>query len=194
MADPQTAVLNQLRNVQTRSGKSIAELHAVVAASGLTKHGEKRALLMERFRLGYGDANMVVLMMGKPLPALDRSAGPATAVVEGDPLDVIYAGAKTALRPLHDIVMRALESLGPFEIAPKKTYLSLRRNKQFAMLGPVTKDLIELGLNAKVLQPHPRLKTMPPGGMCQYSLRLGHAEEVDALLLGWVRLAYDAAG
>ena len=48
-------------------------------------------------------------------------------------------------------------------MAPKKNYISLRRKKQFAMLGPATKDLLELGLNAKDLPSDPRLKALPPG-------------------------------
>lgn len=198
MADPHAATLTQLRNIQTRTGKSIAELHAAVAASGLAKHGEKRSWLMEQFKLGYGDANTVALLIGKPLPDLGGAAAPAAVAAalapEGDPLDTIYSGAKAGLRPLHEALMRAIAAFGPFEQAPKKSYISLRRKKQFAMLGPATKDLVELGLNAKLLPPHPRLKALPPGGMCQYSVRLSSAAEVDATLLGWVKAAYDAAG
>jgi hypothetical protein len=63
MADPQAATLTQLRNIQIKTGKTIAQLHAVLAASGLTRTGERRSLLMERFKLGYGDANAVALFM-----------------------------------------------------------------------------------------------------------------------------------
>ena len=112
------------------------------------------------------------------------------AAAEGDPLDAIYIGAKAHLRPLHEAVMQALHAFGPFEVAPKKTYVSLRRKKQFAMLGPATKDLVELGINAKGLPNHPRLKALPTGGMCNYSLRLGSATEVDADLLGWVHKSF----
>jgi Domain of unknown function (DUF5655)/Domain of unknown function (DUF4287) len=195
MADPQAATLTQLRNVQARTGKTIAELLAAVQASGLAKHGEKRSWLMEQFKLGYGDANTVVSFVDKPLPDLAGTAPAALpAVHEGDPLDAIYSGAKTHLRPLHETVMQAVAALGACELAPKKTYVSLRRKKQFAMLGPATKDLIELGLNARDLPPHPRLKAMPPGGMCQYTVRLGQAAEVDDTLMGWLRAAYQAAG
>jgi hypothetical protein len=68
MADPQAATLTQLRNIQIKTGKTIAQLHAVLAASGLAKTGERRSLLMERFKLGYGDANAVALFMDKPPP------------------------------------------------------------------------------------------------------------------------------
>jgi hypothetical protein len=195
MADPQAATLTQLRNIQARTGKSIAELLAAVAASGLARHGERRAWLMEQFKLGYGDANTVIHFADKPLPDLSGAAlAVPPAAQEGDPLDAIYTGAKAHLRPLHEKVMQAVAALGPCEQAPKKTYISLRRKKQFAMLGPATNDQVEIGLNAKSLPPHPRLKALPPGGMCQYTVRLGQTQEVDETLTGWLRAAYDAAG
>ena len=198
MADPEAARLSQLRNIQARTGQTIAQLHAAIAATGLVKVGERRSWAMEQFKLGYGDANALALWMGKPLPDLGEGAPPALAaapVTHGeDPLDAIYTGAKAGLRPLHEAVLQALHAFGPFEVAPKKTYVSLRRKKQFAMLGPATKDLVELGLNVKGLPNHPRLKALPPGGMCNYSLRLGSAAELDADLLGWAHTAYNAAG
>ncbi|TRZ98429.1 MAG: DUF4287 domain-containing protein [Rhodocyclaceae bacterium] len=195
MADPQAARLTQLRNIQTKTGRTIAELHAVLTASGLVKTGERRTLLMERFQLGYGDANSVALTYGQPLPVLDAVSTPnATSAATADPLDAIYAGAKADLRPLHETVMAFVHRLGDFEQAPKKTYMSLRRKRQFAMIGPATKDFIEIGLNAKDLPPHARLKPHPPGGMCQATTRIGSAKELDALLKGWIKQAYDAAG
>jgi hypothetical protein len=65
--------------------------------------------------------------------------------------------------------------------------------KQFAMLGPATKDSVELGINSKVLQPTSRLKAMPPGGMCQFTVRISSTKEIDAELLAWAREAYDAS-
>ena len=196
MADPQAALLTQLRNIQTRTGKSIAELIAAVEAAGLSKFGEKRSWLMERFALGYGDANTVAHYIAKPLPDLGRE--PATAAVPitqvDDPLDAIYTGPKAHLRPLHDAVMKVVAGLGEFEISPKKTYLSLRRKKQFAMLGPATKDALEIGFNAKDLAAHERLKVLAPGGMCQATTRISSATEINADLKRWLKQAFDAAG
>lgn len=194
MADPQAAVITQLKNIQSRTGKTLAELHAAVRATGLAKHGERRSWLMEQFRLGHGDANTVVHFLDRPLPQLDGSPGPAPADAGGDPLDAIYAGAKAHLRPLHEKLQAKIDALGPHERAPKKTYISLRRRKQFAMLGPATKDLLELGLNIKSLPEDPRLKPQAAGKMCNYTVRLGSEDEIDAKCVGWIKAAYDAAG
>lgn len=195
MADPVAATITQLKNIQARTGKTIAELHAAVAASGATRHGEKRSWLMEQFKLGHGDANTVVHFIDKPMPDLGGGAPPAAApAAGGDPLAAIYTGAKAGLRPLHEAVTSQVEAFGAFEEAPKKTYISLRRRKQFAMVGPATKDSVEIGLNAKDLPAHPRLKLQPPGSMCNATTRIMSAAEVDALLTAWLRQAYDAAG
>jgi hypothetical protein len=195
MADPQAATLTQLRNIQSKTGKTIAQLHALLSVSGLTKVGECRSLLMAQCQLGYGDANAVALLFGKPMPALDASAvPPATMAPVGDPLDAIYAGAKSHLRPLHAAVMAVIAGFGKFEEAPKKSYISLRRKKQFAMLGPATKDLIEIGLNAKDLPHHARLKVQPPGAMCQATTRIASVEDINADLTRWLKQAFDAAG
>ena len=184
MADPQSAVATQLRNIEARTGKSFAQLCRLIADSGLTKVGEQRTMLMDKLHLGYGDANMLALRA--------KDAAIPTAP-DADPLDAIYAGAKAPLRKLHDRLHAEIRKLGEFETAPKKAYVSLRRKKQFAMLGPATRDQVELGLNAKGLPASARLKALPPGGMCQYAVRLSAASEIDAELLAWVRAAYDAA-
>ena len=195
MAEPVAATITQLKNIQARTGKTIAELHAAIAATGATKHAERRSWLMEQFKLGYGDANTVVHFIGKPMPDLEGGA-PTTAALaaDGDPLAAIYTGAKAGLRPLHDAVMAQIRAFGAFDEAPKKNYISLRRKKQFAMVGPATKDSVEIGLNAKDLPAHARLTMQPPGGMCNATTRIKSAAEVDALLKGWLRQAYDAAG
>jgi hypothetical protein len=194
MADPESARLTQLRNIQVKTGKSIGELHAVIAKSGLEKVGQYRALLIEQCKLGYGDANTVALFYGKPMPHLDGLGAEELATPAGDPLSAIYVGAKAHLRPLHETVLGLIGKFGPFDVAPKKSYVSLRRKKQFAMVGPATKDLIAIGINARQLHTTTRLRAMPPGGMCQYEVRIGSAQDLDKELLDWVRTAYDSAG
>ncbi|HSM50605.1 MAG TPA: DUF5655 domain-containing protein [Thermoanaerobaculia bacterium] len=189
MVDVDKATQTQLENIQEKTGRSLAELYAWLAGTGLAKHGELRDAAKRELGLGHGDANTLVTLH---LRASGATTAPAASADEA--VDEIYAGAKAALRPVHDTVMAAVGQLGAFEIAPKKGYLSLRRKKQFAMLGPATKTQVELGLNAKELVGGQRLLAQKPGGMCQYKVRLADPAEVDAELAGWIRAAYDAAG
>ena len=185
MPDPAAALATQLKNIETRTGKSLAELKALVAGCGQDKVAGQRSWLMQALGLGYGDANTVVMLAR-------QAAAPPPA--SADPLDAIYTGPKASLRPLHEALMAKIGKLGPFEVAPKQKYVSLRGAKrQFAMLGPATKDQVELGLNAKDLPDHPRLKKLPPGGMCQATVRIAAVDEIDTTLMGWLQTAYDAA-
>jgi hypothetical protein len=191
MADMDKATATQLANIEKKSGKSIAQLTAAIKKSGKAKHGEIRSWLMETYGIGHGDANLVA---HTALNSDGASAAKASGASADDVLGEIYAGKKAHLRPIHDKLMQAISKFGDFEVAPKKGYVSLRRKKQFAMLGPKTNDRLELGLNLKDNINDTRVKPVPPGGMCQYIVPLTTAGEIDDKLIGYVKKAYDAAG
>ncbi|MEH6462137.1 DUF5655 domain-containing protein [Chitinimonas sp. JJ19] len=191
MSDTAKALATQLANIEQRSGKRLDELVALVRQSSLKKHGELRDMLQRELGLGYGDANTLV---HHALQSDGASAAAAQGLSDDEVLAELYSGPKAALRPIHDKLMAALAGFGEFETAPKKTYVSLRRKKQFAMVGPATKTCVEVGINHKSLSPNERLQALPAGGMCQYKVRLSQPEEVDEALLGWLRQAYDSAG
>lgn len=181
----------QLKNIQVKTGKSLAELTALIQSSGLTKHGEIRDMLMRELGLGYGDATMLVHFA---LQTDGQSAAQATGASLDDVVDEIYAGAKADLRPIHDQLMATLNQFGDFEVVPKKGYVSLRRKRQFAMIGPATKTRVEVGINSKTLEATDRLIAMPPGGMCQFKVDVTDASQVDIELIAWIKQAFDGAG
>jgi len=191
MNDPKNAIETQLRNIQAKTGKTIAELGAIVHASGLNRHGEIRDMLKHELGLGHGDANTLVHHLLKSDGASKAAAAGASP---DEVLGEIYSGAKTVLRPIHDRLMGQIEALGPFETAPKKGYVSLRRKKQFATIGPATNTRVEVGLNMKGVPATERLVALPPGGMCQYKVKLSSVEEVDPELVDWIRQAFESAG
>jgi hypothetical protein len=191
MSDMQKAVETQLNNIQAKTGKSLAELEELVKQSGLTRHSELRQMLQNELGLGYGDANSLVHYVLKSDGA--RAAEAQGATID-DVLAQIYSGSKADLRPIHEKLMNAIQSFGAFETAPKKNYVSLRRKRQFAMLGPATNTRFELGLNIKDLPEDARLHPQPAGSMCNYKVKLTSADEVDDEMIGWVRQAYEAAG
>jgi len=185
------ALQTQLKNIQTRTGRTFEELRTLIRKSGLTKHGELRDMLKRELGMGHGDANTLVHFALKS----DGADADATKAATADNvLNEIYSGAKASLRPIHEKTMAGVNTFGPFDIAPKKGYLSLRRKKQFAMIGPATNTRVEVGLNVKGLAAGGRLEAMPPGGMCNFKVKLTDVSQVDQELLGWIRQAYDSAG
>ena len=91
MSSPDKAVATQLANIQAKTGKSMPELAALIQQSGLTKHGEIRAMLQQELGLGWGDANMLALnVLQTDVPSTAEASG---ATIE-DVLNGIYTGAK----------------------------------------------------------------------------------------------------
>jgi len=185
------AIETQLKNIQAKTGKSLDQLADILRRSGLTKHGELRDLLKRDLGLGHGDANMLVHACRK---RDDASAAAATGITTDDVLAEIYTGPRAALRPIHDAFMAKIAAFGEFEISPKKGYVSLRRKKQFAMIGPGSQTRVDVGINMKGVKGTTRLVELPPGGMCQYRVAVTDPKEVDKELIGWVKRAFDAAG
>lgn len=181
----------QLNNIQTQTGKSLDELYTLIRMSGLTKHGEIRDLLKRDLGLGYGDANTLARFF---LQSDGQPAAQATGPTTDELVSALYTGAKADLRSTYDELMAAIATFGPFEIAPKKGYVSLRRKKQFATIGPATKARIEVGLNMKHLTATTRLIEMAAGSMCQYKVNVTKVEDVDEELVAWIKQAYDSAG
>ena len=190
MTELAKAIATQLANIVKRTGKSIPELTAIVKGSGLSKHGELVAMLKSTLGMGHGDANTLVHTVLKS----DGQTAAAQGLSAEQVLDGLYIGPKEVLRPIHDKLIVAIRKFGDFEEAPKKAYVSYRRKKQFAMIGPATNTRVEVGLNMKEVKATDRLQQLPAGQMCNYKVKLTDAKEVDAELIAWIKTAYEAAG
>ncbi len=180
----------QITNIQSKTGKSLEEIRAMIQSSGLSRHSELRQMFIDQFGLGFGDATMLVHFA---LDSDGQSAAQAAGATTEEILSGIYSGTKAPLRPLHEKVMEQIAKFGEFTIAPKKNYLSLRRKRQFAMLGPGTKGRLEIGLNMKNIPSTDRLLAEMPGGMCQYKVFLAAEQEIDDELINYLKTAYDTA-
>jgi hypothetical protein len=189
MSSLDKSIQTQLDNIQKKTGKSLDELALIVRKSGLTKHGEIRDYLKRELGLGHGDANLLVhfVLQSDGQRAAERKSTDQV-------LDEIYSGAKAHMRPIHEQLMKEINKFGEFEIAPKKGYVSLRRKKQFVMIGPKTNTRFEVGINAKDLKKNARLLEQPKGSMCNYVVHLTDPKEVDSDLIAWIQSAYEGAG
>jgi len=188
MSDIEKALATQLSNIEKRTGKLLDELINIVNTSKLSKHGELVAMLKSTLGMGHGDANTLVHVARKP-----SQTKIAENVSPEQILESLYTGKKSSLQPIHDQLLMKMRQFGAFEVAPKKTYVSYRCNKQFCTIGPATNTQVEIGLNVKGLEPTDRLKQLPAGQMCNYKVRLADVSEIDSELIGWIKAAYVSA-
>ena len=180
MATPDEMAATMRANAAEKTGRTVDEWITVLAPAGLQKHGQIVKLLKTEHGVTHGFANLI---------AHDFLA---QEVEPSDPVADQYSGKKRHLRPVYDAVIAAVGAFGDdIEIAPKKAYVSLRRNKQFATVGPATASQVEVGLNLKGHDVTDRL--LSGRGMVTHRVRIGAASEVDDELIGWLRTAYEAA-
>src|SRR5262245_28948197 len=133
------ATQSQIKNLEKSTGKSFDEWIAIAQKHG-GKHSEIVKFLKEKYGMGHGNANLVAIK------AREQSEPPKAAGT--DPADAWFEGKKAPLRPIYDAVAALALKLGDdVEFAPKKTYMSLRRNKQFGGILPSTATRVDVGLN-----------------------------------------------
>lgn len=180
------AIDSQLKTIQMKTGRTLDELATIVQHSGFQQHGEIRDMFHREMGLAYADASALTYALLR----LDGTRTPSGDTV----LDGIYSGLKVSLRPIHEKLIDGVMKFGTFDVLPKFGYVSLRRKRQFAIVGPASSTRVELGINAKGLLGNSRLLMQLPGGMCDYKIKLKAADEVDGEVLDWVWQAYVNAG
>jgi predicted transport protein len=184
---PEEMKASMIAGMAEKTGKSLEEWLAIVRATKLSKHKEFMTLLKEKHGLTHGFANLVAL---QALQSDSHTAGDTDALV-----DAQYAGAKAGLRPLYDQLLAAIQKFGKdVDVSPKKAYVSLRRNKQFALVQPSTATRLDVGINLKGTEPTRRLEASGSfNSMVSHRVRVSKAAEIDKELLGWLKQAYDAS-
>ncbi len=183
MATIDDQIQAQIANIERRTGRTLADWFSIVRASGLQKHGQVVAMLKAEHGMGHGNANLIALKA--------READAGGAVNDEDLIATHYAGKNAPLRSAYEAVVQCVAAFGDdVELAPKKTYVSLRRRKQFGQVGPAGGQL-EVCLNLPDRVPTERLKAT--SGMATHRVRILDASGLDDELIGWLREAYDRA-
>jgi hypothetical protein len=178
---PEEIAEGMIANLRETTGKSLEEWTPIVKKSGAAKHGEVVTFLKTKHGVGHGYANLIAQRV--------LSAGSESV----DLVAAQYQGARAALKPIHDALVAAAKKLGTdVEVSPKKTSVSLRRAKQFALIQPATNTRIDLGLKLPGVPFAGRLEKWPDT-MCTHRVRLEKAGDVDKQVLAWMKQAYEAA-
>ena len=176
---------NQIKNLEEKTGKSFNEWKEIVNKSSLEKHLELVNMLKEKYKIGHGYANLIVHH------AKQSHAGSSD---DADLITQQYKG-KEEMMPWYEKLMKEIKAFGnDVEIAPKKTYVSLRRKKQFAIIQPSTKTRMDVGLNMKNVALIGKLEA---GGswnaMCTHRVKVESEKDINGDLVKWIRQAYDQA-
>lgn len=181
------AFQTMIQNLKEKTGKSLEDWIKIAKATKLEKHGEIVKFLKTEHALGHGYANLIAHRLKG-----ETEEGKAAA---DDPVAAQYAGEKAGLKPVYDALIKAVGKFGgDVEISPKKTYVSLRRNKQFALIQPTTKNRLDVGVNLKGVSPAGRLEASGSfNAMVSHRVRVENLKDVDKELVGWLKAAYDQA-
>jgi predicted transport protein len=176
-----------LDNLYKNTGKNLDEWIAVVRKQNFEKHGQMVKFLKEQHNFTHGYANLV---------ALKAKGTDAGSVENKDDLIAQQYQGKEHLKPLYDKLIREIRKFGNgVEIAPKKTYVSLRRKKQFAMLQPAAKIRFEIGLNLKGVKSTGKLEAITSANaMCSHRINVAVEKDIDSEVLEWIQKAYEQAG
>ena len=179
---PQEMAEAMVASLREKTGRTLEQWAALVKKSGAAKHGEVVKFLKGEHGVGHGYANLIA------------SRCLASPQGEGDLVAAQYAGARAHLKPIHDALVAAAKKFGSdVEVSPKKTSVSLRRARQFALILPATNSRVDLGLKLPGVPVAGRLEKWPDT-MCTHRVRLESKADVDKEVLGWMRQSYDAAG
>lgn len=180
------ATQTMINNLPEKTGKSLEQWIKLLSKQSFEKHGEIIKWLKSEHGVTHGFANLIAHM--------HRNGG-AAGGGEDDLVAAQYKGAKAELLPIYEAILKIAQAFGKdVEVAPKKTYVSLRRNKQFALIQPSTKDRVDIGINLKGSKPGGRLEASGSfNAMVSHRVRIASKKEVDAEVKAWWRKAYDAA-
>lgn len=180
---PEQQLETMIRNLSEKTGKSLPQWLKLLSGTSLAKHGEIVKWLKSEHTVSHGFANLIA---NRHLAA----GGPSA-----DPVDAQFAGAKAGLRPIYDSICALVKKFGSdVDVSPRKTYVTLRRSKQFAIVKASTKDRIDVGINLKGIKPSGRLEASGSfNAMVSHRVRITSKKDVNSELKRWLKAAYDAA-
>ncbi|MDA8018868.1 MAG: DUF4287 domain-containing protein [Thermoanaerobaculia bacterium] len=180
---PDEMAAKMIANLPEKTGKRLEDWLEIVRSSGLEKHGQMVKFLKTEHGMTHGFANLV--------------AHKAREAEEPREVDLVAAQyeKKAELRPIYDELTRRVLAFGDdVDLSPKKSYVSLRRSKQFGLIQPSTKTRVDVGIQLRGEDPTDRLEIAGSSiGMVSHRVRVTSVDQVDDELIGWLRQAYESA-
>ncbi len=176
------ALQTMIDNMPEKTGKSLQEWKEILTTKAFAKHGEAVKFLKQEHGVTHGFANTIVSL------SKDNTDTPDDLVTNQ------YKG-KESLLPIYKKLLQVVDTFGEDVVkTPKKTSVSIIRNKQFALIKPATKTRIDLGLKLKDKPTTERLGDSGPfGTMCTHRVQITSVGDIDNELVEWLKEAYSKA-
>lgn len=175
----------QVELLERTTGQSLEAWNELVRREGPAAEKELRAWLAEHSVTGYSQMLLVFERFGYP----DFFTRSADELVQGQYAD------RPQLREIYDAVLALLPQLGEVAIQTRKTYVALlTARRTFAVIAPVTRTRVDLGLRWEAAPDSPRLSAPGSrlGSAVTVKVGLRSAGDVDDELIGWLQQVYDA--
>ena len=137
---------NWIANLKQKTGCSLEEWIAHIHLFGLKDEKECHEWLVARHKLG---TNAAAWLAAKACGDASRVADDPASYLAACPVYVeqMYAGAKRALRPVHDALVKAAKEIAAdVKVCPCQTAVPIYRRYVFAEIKPASYKRIELGL------------------------------------------------
>ena len=173
-------------NMLKNTGKTFEAWVKIAQASGPPTAKECYAWLKKEHGVPHLSAEIIA----------DKASGACLLEAYDNPdalVEAMYAGPKAGLRPIHDELVKLAKKLGKdVVVTPCKTYVSLRRKKQFAIVKPTTRTRVDLGFTLSGVKPQGRLEAVrrAQGDRLSHVIKIESPKEIDAEVKRWLSEAY----
>jgi hypothetical protein len=173
-------------NMTEKTGKAFEEWVAIAKTGNFANAKECYAWLKQAHGLPHLSAQIVA----------DSVTGGGRYEAYGNPdalVEAMYSGDKAGLRPIYDELIKIARKLGKdVELTPCKTYVGLRRQRQFAIIKPTTKTRVDLGVTLEDFQAEGKLEAAGKVGSDRIThvIKLDSVKSINAEVKRWLKEAY----
>ena len=114
MASVKDAIDTMVRDIELKTGKSVAAWIALASRSGFAKHGQIVKWLKPEYKIGHGYANYIALK------TINGGGNIAT-----DEIGALFAGPQSGLKPIYDKLITIVTNLNrTWKLRPKRPMLA----------------------------------------------------------------------
>jgi len=184
--------------LREKTGRSLEEWMGFIEKEGPKGEKERREWLKTKHKLGTNTAwRLAERAEGK---ARDEDSPEAYLKAAAQYVEDQYSGAKAALRPVYEELLKLGKSMGAdAKACPCQTMVPLYRNHVFGQIKPTTNTRIDLGLALTHYKGKLPKRLIDTGGLAKkdritHRIAISSTKEIDAEVKKWLKTAYDLDG